>query len=203
MRGAFPRVGTQGEDLIEEAARLICEEGYADYRVAKLKAAERLGLSRNAALPDNARIEAVVLERQQLFGGARYTRQLQAMRRAALQGMRLLAAFQPRLAGSSVSGAIGHGHRVQLHVVADQAEAVEMLLHDRRIPFEQDERRYRLADGRERNVPLLCFEADHVGVDIAVFEPGSERHPPLSQIDGKPARRLTAEQVRALLESDA
>lgn len=188
------------EELIEEAARLICDEGYADYRVAKHKAAERLGAGRGANLPDNSRIEAAVLSRQQLFGGDAYHQALRDMRRAALQGMRLLAAYQPRLAGSAVSGAIGRGHRVQLHVIADQPEAVEMLLHDRRIPFEQDERRYRLADGREVEVSLLCFEADAVGIDIAVFEPGSERHPPLSQVSGKPARRLNADQLRALLD---
>lgn len=190
-----------GEDLIEEAARLICDEGYADYRAAKFKAAERLGYGRGTTLPDNAKIESVVLQRQQLFGGAEYRAALLAMRHAAIQGMLLLGAFQPRLVGSAVSGAIGHGHRVQIHVIADQPESVEMLLHDRHIPFDQDERRYRLADGRETTVPLLCFEADCVGVDIAVFAPGSERHPPLSQIDGKPARRLTPDQVRALLEA--
>lgn len=186
--------------LIEEAARLICDEGYADYRAAKFKAAERLGIGRGSTLPDNPRIEAAVLARQQLFGGAAYPLALQAMRRAALQGMRALAEFAPRLAGSAVSGAIGVGHRVQLHLVADQAEAVEMRLHDLRIPFEQGERRYRRADGREVELPLLSFEADAVGIDLVVFEPGSERHPPLSQITGKPARRLTPEQVRALLD---
>lgn len=190
-------------ELIEEAARLICDEGYADYRMAKHKAAERLGLPRNANLPDNARIEAAVLDRQKLFGGQAYQAQLIAMRRTALRAMRLLSAFDPRLSGSSVSGAIGEGHRVQLHLVADQAETVEMLLHDRHIPFEQDERRYRLSDGREAQVPLLRFEADRIGVDLAVFDPASVRHPPLSQVDGKPACRLTPEQVRTLLGPDA
>lgn len=188
------------EEWIEEAARLICEEGYADYRVARLKAAERLGLGRGDNPPDPVRIEAAVIARQQLFGGERYRQGLLAMRRAALQAMRLLAAYQPKLAGSAVSGAIGRGHRVQLHLIADQAEAVEMLLHDRHIPFEQDERRYRLADGRDVDIALLRFEADAIGIDIAVFDPGSERHPPLSQVTGKPARRLTAEQLRVLLE---
>lgn len=190
-------------ELIEEAARLICEEGYADYRMAKQKAAERLGISRGITLPDNARIESAVLERQSLFGGREYQARLLDMRRTALRAMRLLGAFEPRLSGSSVSGAIGEGHRVQIHLVADQAESVEMLLHDRQIPFEQDERRYRLADGREARVPLLRFEADRIGVDIAVFDPATLRHPPLSQVDGKPARRLTSEQLRALLGPDA
>ena len=89
----------------------------------------------------------------------------------------------------------------QVHVIADQPEAVEMLLHDRQIRFEQDERRYRLADGREVNVALLCVEVDAVGLDIAVFDAASERNPPLSPIDGKPARRLLPDQVRALLDA--
>ena len=190
-------------ELIEEAARLICDEGYADYRMAKQKAAERLGVSRGATLPDNAKIEAAVLDRQNLFGGPAYRAQLLDMRRTALRAMRLLSAFDPRLSGSSVSGAIGEGHRVQVHLVADSAESVEMLLHDRQIPFEQDERRYRMADGREAQVPLLRFQADRVGVDLAVFDPASLRHPPLSQVDGKPARRLTTEQLRHLLGPDA
>ena len=190
-------------ELIEEAARLICDEGYADYRVARQKAAERLGVGRGAQLPDNRAIEAAVLDRQLLFGGDAYRARLRAMRTAALQAMKLLAAYEPRLAGSAVSGAIGDGHRVQIHLVADHAEAVEILLHDRQIPFEQDERRYRLADGREMEVPLLRFEADDLGVDLAVFDPGTVRSPPLSQVDGKPARRLTPDQLRVLLEADA
>lgn len=190
-------------ELIEEAARLICDEGYADYRVARQKATERLGLGRGTPLPDNRPIEAAVLDRQTLFGGEGYRTRLKAMRMTALRAMKLLAEYEPRLAGSAVSGAIGEGHRVQVHLVADQAEAVEILLHDRQIPFGQDERRYRLADGREVEVPLLRFEADGLGVDLAVFDPGTSRNPPLSQVDGKPARRLTPEQLRALLDAAA
>jgi hypothetical protein len=189
-------------ELIEEAARLICDEGYADYRTAKKKAAERLGLGRGTNLPDNRQIEAAVLDRQALFGGDAYRSRLRAMRTTAQRAMKLLAQYEPRVAGSTVSGAIGEGHRVQVHLVADHAEAVEILLHDRQIPFEQDERRYRLADGRELQVPLLRFEADDIGVDLAVFDPSTARNPPLSQVDGKPARRLTPEQLRSLLDSE-
>lgn len=189
--------------LIEEAARLICNEGYADYRQARLKAADRLGASRSAHQIDNSIIEAAVLKRQVLFGGDDYRRRLHTMRARALRIMKLLSVYEPRLTGSAVSGAIGEGHRVQIHVVADQPESVEMLLHDRSIAFEQDERRYRLADGRELRIPLLRLEADGVGADIAVFDPDSSRNPPLSQIDGRPARRLLPAQVQALLMGDA
>lgn len=186
--------------LVDEAARLICEENYTDYRVARNKAAERLGLSTRLLAFDGLRIEAAVLDRQRLFGGDPYRLRLQMLRNTALSAMRLLAEFNPRLVGGAVTGAIGDGHRVQLHLFADQAELVEMLLHDRRIPFEQAERRYRFADGGEEQIPLLRFEAGGAGVDLAVFETGDERRAPLSPVDGRPARRLTPEQVRGLLK---
>lgn len=195
------RAAISSDAICEEAARLICDEGHTDYRLAKSKAAERLGAGRATNLPDNSRIEAAVLQRQHLFGGTAYQAHLARMRSTALRVMTLLSAFQPRLSGGAVSGAIGDGHRVQIHVQADQPEAVEILLHDRRVRFEQDERRYRMADGRERVVPLLCIEADDIGVDIAVFELEGERNPPLSPIDGKPARRLSADRLNALIKS--
>ena len=44
--------------VAEEAARLIYEEGFKDYRVAKLKAAEQLGVfNQHAAQPSNEQIE--------------------------------------------------------------------------------------------------------------------------------------------------
>lgn len=188
------------DEWIDESARLICDEGYADYRSARGKAAQRLGISARTTAPDLRRIEAAVLQRQALFGGSQYTQRLLQMRRTALQAMRLLAEYEPRLAGSTVSGAIGEGHRVQLHLEADPPEAVELHLHHRRIDFDQDERRYRMADGRDHLAPLLSFEADDVGVDVVIFPTGAHRQPPLSRIDGRPARRLDIEQVRALVE---
>lgn len=193
--------GSQDE-WVEEAARLVCDEGYTDYRLARAKAAERLGIRVRGAAPEAARIEAAVLARQALFGGQAYREGLRAMRQTALRAMRLLERFEPRLAGGAVTGAIGNAHCVQIHVVSDRPESVEIFLLDRHVAVEQDERRYRMADGREEQIPLCRFDADGIGVEVAIFEPGSERHPPLSSVDGKPARRLTMGEVRALL-SDA
>lgn len=186
-------------EWLEEAARLICDEGYTDYRQARAKAAERLGLRPRGNAPDPSRIEAAVIARQELFGGDAYREGLRAMRQTAVRVMKLLERFDPRLAGGAVTGAIGHAHRVQVHVVSDRPESVEIFLIDRHIAVEQDERRYRLADGREAMISLCCFDADGIGVEVAIFEPGSERHPPLSPVDGKAAKRLTLQQVEALL----
>ncbi|HKY91817.1 MAG TPA: hypothetical protein VJM11_12290 [Nevskiaceae bacterium] len=186
-------------EWVEEAARLICDEGYTDYRLARAKAAERLGLRARGGGPEPSRIEAAVIARQELFGGEAYHAHLRAMRQTAVRVMKLLERFDPRLAGGAVSGAVGNRHRVQIHVVSDRPESVEIFLLDRQIDVEQDERRYRLADGRDSLISLCRFDADDIGVEVAIFEPGSERHPPLSAVDGKPSKRLTIEQVQALL----
>jgi hypothetical protein len=190
-------------EWVEEAARLICDEGYTDYRLARAKAAERLGVRPRGNLPEAARIEAAVIARQELYGGDAYREGLRAMRQTAVRVMKLLVRFDPRLAGGAVTCAIGNAHSVQVHVVSDRPESVEIFLIDRHIAVEQDERRYRLADGREEQISLCCFDADGIGVEVAIFQPGSERHPPLSAVDGKPSKRLSIDEVRALLERNA
>lgn len=191
------------DSLIHEAARLICEEAVTDYRVARRKAAERLGLRLHSAGGDHSAIEAAALEWLELFGGPDYRRRLWKMRDTAVRAMRMLASFEPRLVGAVVSGAVGAAHRVQLHAFAEQAERIDIFLQDRGIPFEQDERDFRFADGTIASHPLVRFEAADVGVDIAAFMPEERRRQPLSPVDGQPMRRLTLAQAEALLHATA
>lgn len=197
--------GGEGSPLVQEAARILCEEAVIDYRAAKLKAAQRLGLGGNAPLPDNARIQAAVIEYQRIFGGREYAERLRALRATAVQAMRLLAAFQPRLSGAAVNGAVTEAHRVQLHVFPDKAEALDLFFEDRGIPYRQDDRSYRYPDGSTEEVPLLRFEAGDIGVDVAMFGEDDLRRTPLSPTDGLPMKRLDLAQAEALarLEVDA
>lgn len=184
--------------LVQEAARILCEEQVLDYRAAKLKAAQRLGLSGNAPLPDNARIQAAVIEYQRIFGGREYAEHLRALRATAVQAMRLLAGFQPRLTGAAVSGAVTTAHRVQLHVFVDKAEALDLFFEDRGIPYEQGDRVYRYPGGGEESIPLLRFEAGDIGVDVASFGEDDLRRAPVSPTDGLPAKRLTLAEAEVL-----
>ena len=70
--------------IAQEAARVIVNHGVRDYRVAKQKAAERLGVSARGSLPGNAEIEAAVAEHLQIFGGEAHEDRLRLMRVAAL-----------------------------------------------------------------------------------------------------------------------
>lgn len=185
--------------IVFEAARLICEEGLTDYRAAKQKAAQRLGLGPKAALPKNSEVEAAVLQRQRLFGGRHYSDRLKRLRETAVRAMKLLAPFEPRLVGGTVNGAVGEAHRVQLHVFSDKAEQLDAFLHDRGIAYELDEREFRYPDGSCERIPLLRFEAADVGVEVASFAPGQQRRAPVSPASGEPMRRLTLTEAEALL----
>ena len=85
--------------IAQEAARIIVNHGVRDYRVAKQKAAERLGVSSRGSLPGNSEIEAAVAEHLQIFGGDAHEDRLRLMRVAALSAMELLSSFTPRLVG--------------------------------------------------------------------------------------------------------
>lgn len=185
-------------ELVLEAARIFVEESLTDYGTAKRKAAERLGLGHRAAMPDNARVQAEVIAYQRLFGGAAYVQRLQRMRTTAVQAIKLLAEFDPRLVGGVVTGAIGLAHRVQLHAFPDKAEMVDVFLAERGFEWKESERDYRYGDGHVESVPLASFDAGGIGVDVALFEPGQERRAPLSPVDGLPTKRLTLAQAEAL-----
>src|SRR5688572_13222275 len=183
-------LGAQRSRVVQEAARIICEDGLADYRLAKQKAVERLGLGFGTPLPSNADIQAAVIQYQRLFGGRAYAQRLTQLRRTAVQAMRLLAEYQPRLVGAVASGATTDNHHVQLHCFADKPEQIDVLLESKGLRHEVSERRYRYADGQTGDVPVLTFMAADVGVDVAVFPERGIRDVPLSPTDGQQFKRL-------------
>jgi hypothetical protein len=186
--------------LAEEAARVVCTEMLTDFHAAKLKAIDHLGYPPRTPLPDNAAVLQAVIDYQRLFGGEAYRERLRSMRAAALAAMRLLAPFSPRLVGGAVTGAVTQAHHVQLHVFADAAESIDIFLLDRGIDFEQDERNFRYADGRERLIPLVRLSVGTEPVDVAVFDAEAVHRPPINPLDGRSYRRLDPEQVQALAD---
>jgi hypothetical protein len=191
-------LGVQRSRVVQEAARIICEDGLADYRLAKQKAVERLGLGFGTPLPSNADIQDAVIQYQRLFGGRAYADRLTKLRRTAVQAMRLLREYRPRLVGAVATGATTDAHKVQLHCFADKPEQIDMLLADANLRFEVSERRYRLASGETLDVPVLTFMAEDVGVDIAVFPERGAHVAPLSPTDGQPMKRLELAAVEQL-----
>jgi hypothetical protein len=190
------------QTLAQEAARLIVEHGIRDYRVAKTKAAERLGISGRGLLPGNAEIELAVSDHLSLFGGDAHADHLRVLREAALAAMDLLDAFSPRLVGPVLQGTADHNSAVNLHAFADSPEAVALELLSRGYESRLYERRLRISRGKGASPDTFAgyeFELDHAVIQATVFPVDGIRQAPISPIDGKPMKRADRGSVEKLL----
>lgn len=189
--------------LAQDAARIIVDHGLRDYRLAKIKAAERLGLNSRGALPSNTEIETAVSEHLQLFGGESHARLLRMMRETAISAMELLASFSPRLVGPVLSGTADANSSVNLHVFADSPEFVANDLDGLGFAYRPYERRLRSRpDRRSRAETFAGFQFRHqdASVQATVFPVDGIRQAPISPIDGRPMKRADLKAVRSLLD---
>ncbi|HZD53033.1 MAG TPA: hypothetical protein VE175_08290 [Woeseiaceae bacterium] len=185
--------------LAQEAARIIVEQGVQDYRVAKHKAAERLGMRARGSLPGNSEIERAVTDHLQLFGRERHLDFLRMLRRAALSAMELLAPFAPRLVGPVLHGTAASNSAINLHVFSDSFEQVAMRLEEHRVSYRLYERRLKSRRDRAETFGGFRFVHQESPVEATVFPVNGVRQAPISPIDGKPMRRADARAVRDLL----
>ncbi|MBS0365984.1 MAG: hypothetical protein JSR67_09200 [Proteobacteria bacterium] len=189
--------------LAQEAARIMAEQGIGDFLTAKRKAAERFGVGDGGALlPKNSEIEAALAAYQRLFGGATHLSSLQAQRRAALNAMRYLQEFSPRLVGAVLSGTATEHSGIQLHLFAERAESVTLKLIDAGIVHEVAEKRVRLNPERVRPFPEVRFEMDDQPIEATVFPTDGIRQAPVSPVDGRPMRRANTFEVETLVQED-
>jgi hypothetical protein len=187
--------------LALEAARIMAEHGIEDFLQAKRKAADRLGVNDVAVLPKNIEIEAALREHQRLFGGESHGDILKQQRRIALDTMRLLNEFQPRLVGSVLTGTATNYSDINLHFFADRAESVTIRLLELGIPYELYERRVKMDSERSLNHPALRFDVDGRTIDATVFLIDGIRQSPYSPVDGRPMKRADAREVAELIEA--
>jgi len=186
--------------LAQEAARIIVNQGIRDYRSAKIKAAERLGMSARGALPGNAEIEQAVGEHLQLFGSDSHADFLAQMRGAALSAMCLLSEFTPRLVGPVLNGTADESSPVTLHVFADSSEQVAMRLSELGVSYRLCERRFRSRRDQTDIFAGFTFHHADTPVEAAVFPLVNIRQAPISPINGNPMRRANTKVGRGLLD---
>ncbi len=194
-----PRADMMRQAIAREAARLMIEHGHEDYGLAKRKAAERFGVTDLAVLPKNTEIEEALAAHQRLFVPDAHASQLSSMRSSALQAMRLLAEFEPRLVGPLLSGTATAHNDITLHLFADTPETVAVRLMDRGIPHEFAERRFRMQRDEVEAYPAVRFTAGQHEVDATIFPLDGIRQAPPGPVDGRPMRRATLQEVEGLL----
>ena len=187
--------------VAQETARIIVNQGIRDYRAAKIKAAERLGLNSRGSLPGNSEIERAIEDYHQIFGGASHESWLQTMRGVALGAMQLLCSFSPRLVGPVLNGTADENTAINLHVFADSAEEVAAQLAAKGINYSTYERRLKSRRDLLSSYPGYEFLHEGLPVQATIFPVDGIRQAPLSPVNGRPMQRAAAKQVAALTDS--
>lgn len=201
-RPSHHREAQQRVLLAQTAARLMAESGLRDFAAAKRKAAEQLGIHHSRNLPCNEEIEAALRDYQRLFQHDSQHQQLHQLRQIALQAMRLLSPFSPRLVGPVLTGSADQHSPIHLHLFANTNEEVGIFLMEHQMPFEQGERHVHYSRERGEQRPLYRFIAGEHTVELDVFPADGLRHSPLSPIDARPMQRASLTQLQQLLEDE-
>lgn len=199
-RGAGKAEVLARKQIVSEAARIMAEDGVRDFQMAKRKAARRLGMNETRNMPTNQEIDEAMRGYVELFH-ADLPQTLSRLRSLALEGMRLLAPFNPRLVGPVLSGVVTKYTEIQLHVTVDEFEELLFFFQEHDIPVEQGEKRVRLGGNRYVSVPSLRFSLEDVNIEVLVFGAAEFRESPLNPVDGKPTQRATIKEVEELLRS--
>jgi hypothetical protein len=198
----------QSRQLVAQlAARMMAEDGISDYGYAKKKAGRQLGVQDHQGLPSNLEIEAEVKRYQTLYLREAHPENLINLRKNALFTMELLQQFNPYLTGAVLDGTAGMGAETHIHLFAESLKEVEIFLLNQDIPFDTNEKSYRMINDGKRDkksdarkkVPVFTLETALGLIKISVFEVDDVRVPTKRAADGSNALRASIESVRQLL----
>jgi len=155
------------EDVARLAARLLYDRKYKEYKDAKETAAASLG---SGALPSNYEV-AVELDAltDRLEGDARQKR-LMEMREAALQVMRKLTSYRPRLMGSVWRGTVRLGSDIDIIVYGDPDEVEHTLSQSHKVAG-RETRRFTL-NGLPRETTHINITVNGYDAEVVVRPPG-------------------------------
>lgn len=196
--------------IAQQAARMMAEDGISDFSYAKKKAGRQFDTVDNGVLPSNAEIEDELKLYNALFLSDEQPENLRQLRKNALFTMQLLEKFNPHLTGSVLDGTAGLGSETHIHLFVDSLKDVEMFLLNQDIPFETNEKSYRVmndgkrdkkADNRKK-VPVFSLEMASGLIKLSVFEVDDIRVATKRAADGGNAERLDTNGVMALLKNN-
>lgn len=185
--------------LAQEAARILAQEGAGEFERARRKAAERLDVADKRRWPANDEIELALLEYRRLFQGEAHRSQLIHLREQALEAMRMLREFNPRLVGPALSGTADINHGVDLYLFAPNPEDVILVLMERNIPWQQREEMLRYGGGARREHPVLHFVAGDTPFRLWILPEQALRNPPMDPVTDQPERGAGLSELKKLL----
>ena len=188
--------------IAHEAARLMYGRSESEYLTAKRKAAKRLcrGPVKPADLPSNAEIREQVQAFARLHEGESRTHNLRAMRSHALQMMRCLCRFRPRLIGSVLTGHTRRGSDIDLHVFSDHLGPVTDALDADGLQYEVE--RKTVTKYGESRVFTHVHVHDTFQFELTVYAEAWSSFAFKSSITGKAIEKASIAELEQLLAAE-
>lgn len=180
-----------------EAVRLLSEGGLASVDAARRKAAQRYGCVDQRQWPEAKDVAAAWAERQRLFGSG--TDHVDRLRRVALEVMSQFRDLDPELANGVAAGIADAHTPVVLRLYVEAAEQVVFRLLDRRISWQETERRLLFGGGRREPRPAFRVQVDGTEVELVVLRPADRADPPRDPATGRPGLSLNWAELSALV----
>lgn len=193
---------TQLRQLVAiEAAKLMYEGTETEYFTAKRKVAQRYRINPRGNpkhLPSNREIRAEILRLAEFYEGDQRLVRLTDMRATALEVLRILSRFRPKLIGSVCTGHIRSGSDIDVHVFSDSISAVTLTLDDWQLGYDVERKRV-VKHGVAR-----AFTHVHVGygghqVEITVYAAKQSSYPFKSSITGDVMEHMTLTELEVLV----
>ncbi|HEY8355249.1 MAG TPA: hypothetical protein VIK69_09580 [Methylophilaceae bacterium] len=190
--------------IAQLAARLMADEGIPDYGHAKRKAGRQLGVSDDRCMPTNAEIEEEIRIFHEIYNSEDQAETLRQLRQDALAVMQMLERFDPHLTGAVLDGTAGRHSAIEIHLYAESLKEVEIYLLNQQIPYESNEKSYRMhgdkhGNGR-RKVPVFTLEGPNGLIRLSVFDREAHKTHVRSPVDGQNLHRANLASVNALLK---
>ena len=195
-RSKHPHIDAMRRDIACLAARLMAEDGIADYRLAKRKAARNLGAPDSEALPTNQEVEEALRAYQAVFQEDELRERIVALRQCALDLMLQLEQFHPYLTGPALDGTAGRYAEAEIELFADSAKDVEIFLLDRGFVFEHVGN---VRSGPDAPEARLRLDGDEASLLLSIYPLAIERQRRRNPHTGQVAGRASADAVAALL----
>ena len=184
--------------IAAHAARLMVQDGIEDYGLAKRKAAKQLGIPDARRLPNNDEIDAARREYQDIYTADDQHRRVRTLREQAVRAMRDMAAFDPHLTGSVLSGMAGPYATIHLQLFTDNMKAVELFLIDRKIPYNTGQTR--LYVGQDlRVLPIFSLTDENTEIELTVLDTRDLRATLRSSREGRIIERVRLPGLEAML----
>jgi len=196
--------------VAQQAARMMAEEGISDYAYAKRKAGRQLGMLDANCLPTNSEIEEEIKLFHEIYHADDQPQALHQLRNDALIVMQMLERFNPHLTGSVLDGTAGKYAETNIHLFADSLKDVEIFLLNKEVPYETDQKAYRIANDRRsadkkggdrRKVPVFTLEGPNGFIKLSIFDTDDMRTPTKNSTNGGNASKVNIQGLQALIQA--